>query len=145
MMKMFTLALALIAATPFANVAAEYVCHSDAFFHVKDDVSAQLPKAAIESLQSAMVDAFEEAYKNIDDIDMTSNKLESVSNNVCIVLIFVVAVAVAVAVIFRLLRFVSFRYVIFRFVSFRSLLFSTLLFSSLRFASLRSVFECINC
>ena len=143
MMKMFTLALALIAATPFANVAAEYVCHSDAFFHVKDDVSAQLPKAAIESLQSAMVDAFEEAYKNIDDIDMTSNKLESVSNNVCIVLIFIVAVAVAV--IFRLLRFVSFRYVIFRFVSFRSLLFSTLLFSSLRFASLRSVFECINC
>ena len=121
MMKMFTLALALIAATPFANVAAEYVCHSDAFFHVKDDVSAQLPKAAIESLQSAMVDAFEEAYKNIDDIDMTSNKLESVSSNVCIVLIFVVAVAV----IFRLLRFVSLCFVC--------------------VSSLRSVFECINC
>ena len=84
MMKFSTLALALIAVTPFANVAAEYVCHNDAFFHVNDDVSVQLSKAVIGSLQSAMVDAFEEAYKNIDDIDMTSNKLQHVSYNVCI-------------------------------------------------------------
>ena len=82
MMKFSNLALALIAATPFANVAADYVCHNDAFFHVKEDVSTQLSKTAIASLQSAMGDAFEEAYKNIDDIDMTSNKLEHVSYNV---------------------------------------------------------------
>ena len=77
MMKFSTLALALVAATPF--VAADYACHNDAFFHLKDDDS-QPSKAAIESLQSAMVDAFEEAYKNIDDIDMTSDTFETVSS-----------------------------------------------------------------
>ena len=76
-MKFATLALALVAATPF--VSADYACHSDAFFHLKDDDS-QPSKAALESLQSAQVDAFEEAYKNIDDIDMTSDQFESVSS-----------------------------------------------------------------
>jgi len=76
MMKFATLALALVAATPF--VSADYACHNDAFFHLKD--GTQPSKVDHESLQSAMVDAFEEAYKNIDDIDMTSDQFESVSS-----------------------------------------------------------------
>ena len=115
MMKFCTLALALIAATPFANVAAEYVCHNDAFFHTKDDVSVQLSKAVIGSLQSAMVDAFEEAYKNIDDIDMTSNKLQHVSYNVCISYYFLLLSLPLPLPL--LLYFVSFRFASFRFIS----------------------------
>ena len=76
MMKFSTLALVLVAATPFAYV--NYACHNDAFFHLKD--VTQPSKADYESLQSAMVDAFEEAYKNIDDIDTTSDQFESVSS-----------------------------------------------------------------
>ena len=75
MMKFSTLALALIAATPF--VAAEYTCQNEAFFQM-DDIKPS--KEGLEHLQSVMVDSFEEAYKNNADIDMVSDKFEKVSH-----------------------------------------------------------------
>ena len=71
---------ALMAATAIA-ANAEYVCHNDAFFHTSSSSSSKdaPSKEAIASLAMAMVESFEEAYKNIDDIDMNYDKFESVS------------------------------------------------------------------
>eukprot|EP00532_Pseudo-nitzschia_australis_P012302 CAMPEP_0168219598 /NCGR_PEP_ID=MMETSP0140_2-20121125/8680_1 /TAXON_ID=44445 /ORGANISM="Pseudo-nitzschia australis, Strain 10249 10 AB" /LENGTH=200 /DNA_ID=CAMNT_0008148059 /DNA_START=323 /DNA_END=926 /DNA_ORIENTATION=- len=75
MMNFAALVLALAAVTPF--VSAEYTCHGDTSFQFSDDSISDPLKQAIEYLGKAMVDSFQEAYKNNNDIDMTSEKFDS--------------------------------------------------------------------
>ena len=70
-----TVVLALVAATSF--VSADYVCENQAFF--KLDTKKKPSKKSIDSLHTFMLDSFQEAYKNNDDINMLSDKFESVS------------------------------------------------------------------
>nr|QQP23547.1 mating-type related plus 1 [Pseudo-nitzschia multistriata] len=70
-----TVVLALVAATSF--VSADYVCENQAFF--KLDTKKKPSKKSIDSLHTFMLDSFQEAYKNNDDINMLSDKFESFS------------------------------------------------------------------
>eukprot|EP00536_Pseudo-nitzschia_multiseries_P001865 jgi/Psemu1/4292/gm1.4292_g len=75
MMKFCTFALALIAT--FTIVSADYQCESSTTFHWADGSKPSKPsKADIDFLDKALLDSFEEAYKN-SDLDMLSDEFES--------------------------------------------------------------------
>jgi hypothetical protein len=76
-MKFSTIALALSAIV--APSAAEYVCHSDAFFTFETDTTPSA--AAQEFLGSALVITFNEAYASVDGITMDGDDTEDVSSN----------------------------------------------------------------
>jgi hypothetical protein len=77
-MKFSTIVLALSAIV--APSAAEYVCHSDAFFTFDTDSTPS--GAAQKFLGSALVDAFNDAYASVDGITMDGDDIEDVSNNI---------------------------------------------------------------
>eukprot|EP00537_Pseudo-nitzschia_pungens_P003740 CAMPEP_0172359508 /NCGR_PEP_ID=MMETSP1060-20121228/3692_1 /TAXON_ID=37318 /ORGANISM="Pseudo-nitzschia pungens, Strain cf. cingulata" /LENGTH=198 /DNA_ID=CAMNT_0013081181 /DNA_START=361 /DNA_END=957 /DNA_ORIENTATION=+ len=73
MMKIFATALALVAASPV--VSAIYHCESETTFQLEDSVKPS--NAAMNFLGTAMMESFNEAYKNNPDIEMISDKSES--------------------------------------------------------------------
>uniref|UniRef100_A0A7S4EJW8 Uncharacterized protein n=1 Tax=Pseudo-nitzschia australis TaxID=44445 RepID=A0A7S4EJW8_9STRA len=67
----------IVATTPLLAVSAEYTCHGDTYFQFQEGSITTPTKEAIEFLDTAMVDSFQEAYKNNNDIDMVSEKFDS--------------------------------------------------------------------
>lgn len=70
-MTFSTSILALVVATTMTTVTtvfAEYICHTDANFHIDDMIEPTLGDKTF--LGTAMVEAFQEAYKENDDINM---------------------------------------------------------------------------
>ena len=69
----------IVAATPFLAISAEYTCHGDTSFQFQEGTITTPTQEAIEFLDAAMVDSFQKAYENNNDIDMVSEKFDSVS------------------------------------------------------------------